>query len=478
MVLRAAAVSLIVVALCMPAVACTCHPTYDECDFNQDGEVDAKERRVCEQQKQGNGQQTGDDKERVLTPPGGTVITYVNSPGVGNIAVHIESPEKPRYPEGAPVVVNVCTWFAQLVGFHLKFDLASIGAVSVTYLWPGKDDPRTGAKSDGVYDYCGPDSLAALRDVIRFASGLTPDVDGYYIDDLLEVKPLTDNVGIFASSHAGVPATNVLAHHGQEMPTVKYFVGRENPTMDEMYALELGHFDDRGRPVFNPYYHPEHYAPTTIHIDYSRIGWTHTPEFLEGIPYFAVPNGPDYILSGKGPEMWGKRYFSNALTQGLRNNGALTDASWPAGLATPEETVAVWPYRIAVNNYPLLKTSAPSLKVMLVFAKNDHVQAAPDKPHIRQAYDGFRKTAGLWVRLNPDLAYTEAIGGNFGQGFPDNPANTEPNDWMNSRNWGFPHHPQFLVRSVPVAGVAEMADRVRADNWSTNLDQALFNVSQ
>ncbi len=94
-----------------------------------------------------------------------------------------------------------------------------------------------------------------------------------------------------------------------------------------------------------------------------------------------------------------------------------------------------------------------------------------------QVCDGFRNVAGLWVRKPLDLVYIEAMEGNFGQGFPDNPANTEPNDWMNSRNWGFSHHPQFLVRSVPVAGVAEMADRVRADNWSTNLDQALFNVS-
>ena len=58
--------------------------------------------------------------------------------------------------------------------------------------------------------------------------------------------------------------------------------------------------------------------------------------------------------------------------------------------------------------------------------------------------------------------------GDFGQGFLDNPTNTEPNDWMNSRNWGSPHHSQLLVRTVPVAAVAETADGVRGDNSSTS----------
>jgi len=40
----------------------------------------------------------------------------------------------------------------------------------------------------------------------------------------------------------------------------------------------------------------------------------------------------------------------------------------------------------------------------------------------------YRKPFFKRQMLNPDLAYVEAKEGNFGQGFPDNPANTEPND--------------------------------------------------
>jgi hypothetical protein len=422
------------------------------------------------------------EREVTLTPAGGTLITYVHTPEIGNIVVRVRLPQEPRYPEGAPVVIDIAGFFVPSVGFHESLDGTQSGAIHVDYLWPGKDDPQTGARSDGEYDHGGPDCLAALRDVIRFASGLAPNVDGRYIEYLLEITPLADNVGLYAFSHPGIAATNVLAHHGQDMPTVKYLIGRENPTIDEMYPLELGYYDDDRNPVFNPYYHPEDYTPTTIHVDYSTIGWLQNDVYPEGRPYFAVASGPDHILSEKRPQMWGKRYYSRALTQALLDNGALTLENWPDDLATPEETQAAWPYRTTVHNYPLLATSAPQLKVMLVFATDDHVQAAPDKPHIRQAYDGFRKTAGLWVRLNPDFAYVQSMTGveEGDRRFPDNAANTEPNDWMNAREWGYrgAYGSSLVTRSVPLAAIAEMADRVRADDWSPDLDEVLFDAAQ
>jgi hypothetical protein len=426
---------------------------------------------------------TGIGKEPVtLTPAGGTLITHVHTPEVGNVVVRARLPEEPRYPEGAPVVVDIAGFFVPSVGFHQSLDATQIGAIHVDYLWPGKDDPRTGVRSDGEYDHGGPDCLAALRDVIRFAAGLALDVDGHTIEELLAVTPLTDNIGLYAFSHPGIAATNVLAHHGGDMPTIQYLIGRENPTIDEMYPLELGYYTDDCVPVFNPYYHPEDYTPTTIHIDYSTVGWLQNDQYPEGRPFFAVPDGPDHVLSYKHPTMWGKRYYSRPLTQALLDNGALSLENWPDDLATPEETQVTWPYRTTVHNYPFLATSAPQLKVMLVFATDDHVQAAPDKPHIRQAYDGFRKTAGLWVRMNPDFAYVQAMT-DVAEGdkrFPDNPANTEPNDWMNARAWGYggAGGSPLVTRMVPLAAIAEMADRVRADEWSANLDEVLFEVAR
>ena len=433
----------------------------------------------------------GTGAERVLTsstvtvealtpsPAGSELITYIYTSGVGKIAVKIKLPEVPRYPEGAPVVVEVSTWFVYFVGFHMVNDVTEIGAISVSYLWPERMDPESGAHSTGVYDYGGPDSLMLLRDVINFASGVKSNIDGYYISDLIAVTPLTDNIGLWASSHSGVLATNVLAYHGSEMPNVGYLIGRENPTLPEMYPLEIGHFDDQRNKVINPFYYPEEYTPTSIHVDYSSVGWFREDAQDRGRPYFAASAGrPQHILHEEiCPKLWGKRYYSHPLTEALLVNGALTLDDWPEDLATPDETKA-WAFRTVVFNYPKIAVQIPDLKVMLVFADYDHVQAAADKPHIHQAYDGFRHTAGLpWVRMNPDIAYVEQIEPNLPPRVPDNDANTEPADWSNSEQWGFPSLEQRRQK-VWLAAVAEMVDRVHFDDWRPNLEQVLFTPRQ
>ena len=57
-------------------------------------------------------------------------------------------------------------------------DTKRIGAVTLSYLRPGRTDPETGMQSEREYDYGAPVSLAALRNVIRFASGMRTDTSG------------------------------------------------------------------------------------------------------------------------------------------------------------------------------------------------------------------------------------------------------------------------------------------------------------
>lgn len=195
----------------------------------------------------------------------------------------------------------------------------------------------------------------------------------------------------------------------------------------------------------------------------------------DGRPAFRVSNGPDYVCSAKHPRMWGKDYWSTALLQALLDNGALTRSTWPETLATPEDAARLWPDRTTVHNYARLAGALPDLRVMLVFAANDHVQTAIDKPHIHQAYDGFRGTAGLWCRLNPDRAYAEAFAGReAGAVFPDNPANREPVSWTDAQAWGYTHPREMDTHViVPLAAVAEMCDRVAYDSWDEDLEQLL-----
>jgi hypothetical protein len=420
-------------------------------------------------------------------PKEGAVYTYINSPENGKIAVRIDLPEEPRYEDSAPIVVVASTWFVEKYNkdetdFHLVYNPTDIGAITITHLWPGKSNPESGYSSEGTYDYGGPDSLAALRDTIKFALGKKTNSEGKYLNDLVAVDALYENVGMFASSHAGVVATNVMAYYGEELDGLEYFVGRENPTMAEMYPLEIGHWDNKHNAVQNPYYDPEGYTPTSIDVNYSTLGWIENAGLPDGRPYHAVPNGKDYVLDDKGPTIGEKRYFSYPLTKALFDNGAFALETWPGDVGKPEEVKDFWEYRETVGNYEKIGEKLPGLKVMLTFASNDHVQTAPDKPHIRQAYDGFRKGAGLWTRLNMDLSYVKSEINQEASSpdFPDNPANTEPEDWeQEAESWGFAGKlaGEMTARTVPLAGIAEMADRVKEGDWSVDLSEDLYTTT-
>jgi hypothetical protein len=70
--------------------------------------------------------------------------------------------------------------------------------------------------------------------------------------------------------------------------------------------------------------------------------------------------------------------------------------------------------------------------------------------------------------LNCDLVYVQAevhSSATLAGGFPDNDANKEPGDWAEAESWGFEGRlaGEMTARTIPYACVAEMADRVRAD---------------
>ncbi|MDO8754919.1 MAG: hypothetical protein Q7J80_13565, partial [Anaerolineales bacterium] len=397
-----------------------------------------------------------------LTQAGEKFITFIKSEGIGNIAVEVTLPEKARYPEGAGIVVEVQTFLTERTGFYTSLDATKIGLIHVSYLWPGLSD-RSGAKSDGDYDHARENGMQALRDVIHYAAGQIPDIDGKYLKESIAITPLTDNLGLYAFSHPGIAATQVMALYGDQLPEVKYFVGRENPTVDTLVSVEVGYFDDKNNPILNPLYEfPQDYSPLQIELDYSTIRWD--PAFKSdtfvGRPYFDLnqngfPDGGDHALNYRVPAAFDKRLYSVKLTQALLDNGALNPSNWPSDVATPQETAQWCPFWNVVDKYPALKSQSPNLKVMLVFADRDHVQPAPDKPHIHQAYDGFHNTASLWTRLNPDGAYMLWANPGMKGNAPDNAANTEPVDWLTAEQWSYADKKGAII-SAPLAGVAEM----------------------
>ena len=96
-------------------------------------------------------------------------------------------------------------------------------------------------------------------------------------------------------------------------------------------------------------------------------------------------------------------------------------------------------------------------------------------PIVHIAYDGFSGGAGLWVRLNPDSSYVQQVKPEYPlAAFPDNDANTEPANWLNSESWAHPMIEGGARNNVGLAAAAEMADRVRANNWDDNLNEVLI----
>jgi hypothetical protein len=418
--------------------------------------------------------------------------TTILSEGI-NIAVMVASPKTPRYPEGAGVMVVASPIFTETNGFMTDPDSTSLGLVQVSYLWPGKTDARTGARSSGTFDYGGDQSVKILRDVIRFAANRMTDVDGRYIVSMTSVPPLVGEVGVYAFSDAGIAAIRAFSLYGAELQGLAYFIGREIPTVDTISCMEIGTYNQAGQPVYNPFYiYPTSYSSTTLKLNYANLRWapTYTSSFskVAGRPYLDLDgdgslSSGDYVFDGQIPVMFGKRYYSTALTNALLANGALLLDTWPADLASPQEAAQAWQIRqtpglfAAMQNDEIIK----NMKVMLVFAQNEHAQVAQDKPHIHQLYQGFRFEARLWVRLNPDRAYVGSLFQNAGMtptpgavlDFPDNPADTQPSDWAQIGVYAYPGQGQ-TDRLVPLAAVAEMADRAHDGIWDENLGQVLY----
>ena len=419
---------------------------------------------------------------------GGVRVTYVEAAGIGKIAVRLTAPATPRFPAGAPLAVNVSTFFTNHKGFYEDLAAHKIGAIHVTYVWPGQKDP-SGPRSDGVYQSGGPDDIKALAEVVRFATGETRDSDACLVTDLFSFSALPANVGLYAFSHPGIAAVNVMADHGERVPKLKYFVGRENPTATALSGVELGHWAGpvagQGRKS-NPhgYTYPADYSAAGLTVHYVGIGWTATTDSactsqgFNFVPSFGNDTGTPYVMGCKIPQMNGKRFYSTEMLQALAA-GPLSGMAWPTDLATVAEGQAAWPYRsVSPAKYQQIATKLPNLKVMLVDGVFDHVLVLDDKPHVHTAWDNFR-AGGLWVRFNPDRAYVEWVMGADASTFPDNEANStalsQLSAWTNAAAYAYPNTPGSAVM-VPLAATAEMMDRVQVANWSTNLTTVLSSA--
>ncbi|MFQ5858493.1 MAG: hypothetical protein ACE5LU_23080, partial [Anaerolineae bacterium] len=336
------------------------------------------------------------------------------TPG-GTLAVRIVAPASPadaRYPEGAPVVVYAVGGVSAGTLRTQQLSLAD-DVIRIFFLYPGGTD--LGRSSDGTYDYRGPNSIAALRDVIRYAAGELTDSLGRTIDDVVPVPVLHDEIGLFGSSNGGNIVVAVAAEHGVDLADhVRYIIQWESPVSSQISTMDLGGFrlDCPGeRPehwsVINPRYRG--YGPLEVDIDYRQIAYDASdarhPIFLDGTGdgrYTTVLDPstgcltPDLDLDGTlelnedfplRKDGAGQSY-SRPATQAMADQN-IFGVSWPGDIATVAEANAFWDLREAVRLYPGALTNIPDLEGMVLISIRDHKQDAPDHPHIHQAFDGW-----------------------------------------------------------------------------------------
>ncbi len=199
--------------------------------------------------------------------PEDSVSCYLPSesaPGRG-LAVNIIFPAKPRYADGAPVVV-VAPGGAGPDGLSFEMHAAQMGFVEVRFAFPGGGKGKF--NSSGIYDYRGVESQKALRDVILFAAGRMLDKDGRKISDLVPIKVSQDNVGLVGWSNGGNVALVTMAKFASELQFLSWVAFYESPLGSMFFPPNLGGEND---VVLNKHYRQGSGATGDCLIDYKKL---------------------------------------------------------------------------------------------------------------------------------------------------------------------------------------------------------------
>jgi hypothetical protein len=420
------------------------------------------------------------------------VLTFIPSTvgGERGIAVRVLPPAKPRYDGGAPVAIHVAGGVAPGAAVG-RPEFFGLGFVEIFFGFPGGGEGD--AASGGQYDFRGPNCTRALADVIRFATGRIADKQGRKIDDLVGgVKVLKSNVGLVGSSHGGNASGLAMARHGEEFPNLAWYASMESPYGEGAVPGELGGFGGRVNPA---------YDPKTGVLDLGRLAWSdelspsgfpargpQRTAGLKGALYFDInrdgrfspeedfPANVFVCDLGGGPKAW---YSPRLLREAERRT--LWGKDHPAHIPTAAEAGQFWREREASAAIPDAVRKCPSAAVIVYACERDHVQVAPDHPHILVQVEGFRQAKARFVRLNPDRAYVERIlqagpgmRAAAGRTFADNDA---------GRAWDRTNITDGLEPAgLPIglymqAAVCELADRTQSANWAANMDGVLYPQS-
>jgi hypothetical protein len=421
-------------------------------------------------------------------PPLGTVDVDLPSLSTGSesgtLAVRVQSPQAgyARYPDGAPVIIWLPGGF-ELKGLAHELPPQADDVIIVTFGFPGDPVPNAAVSSDGEYDYRGERSIQALRDIVLYAAGELQDSEGSTIDEVVRVDVLHDNVGLIGVSNGGNIIVAVAALHGSDLSgRLRYLIQWETPVSSQIATRDFGRVWMKPSAQQGDFFNPRYggYGPLLFPVDYSDLAYDPSQQFY---PLFHDGNGDGLYSTVQDPA-------SGRPTPDLDGDGALgpdedfpldtypdgelvvysrpvmhalvagqvLPGGWVPGIVTPERADAYWDIRESVRLYHRALAGIPDLEGMVLCSVEDHVQSAPDKPHIRQAFEGWHENGG-WVQINPSPAYVLEVDSGL-EGSTNLPANdpgSPPGDWADAAGYAMPE--EVVDGIYQLAAVYEMADR-------------------
>jgi hypothetical protein len=420
--------------------------------------------------------------------PEHTVSSFIPSevaPKQG-IAVNILYTDKPRYKNGAPIVVVVPGgWGANGLDFDMHASQAGFAEVRFAFPGGGSNELRSG----GIYDMRGRRSQQALRDVLRFAAGLTTDSNGQTINQLLPVVLYNKTVGLVGWENGGNIATISLAKYADNLPFVGWLAYYESPIGQAFFPPNLGSSNDL---LLNNHYRQGSCATGHCLVDFRNLTYQsdaqkdkgehrkHGEPEIRGVLFFDE-NGDkvweeplEYALSYLAvPGIYKQIYPPYVISAAIRYR--VFGKQWPRTIVTLPEAEAFYRDRDGYLYIKDLVQKLPNCMISIFERTVDQVQRQSDHPHIACLYNSFLSNRALWLRLNPDPVYAGAAA----QMNTHNFVNNNINDSIDAAQIDPYLEPEALVPDYVyiIATIAEMSDRKKANKLSDTLVKPIVDYS-
>jgi|GEM_PF-1282807 len=302
-----------------------------------------------------------------------------------------------------------------------------------------------GGESTGDDDRRGAGSRAAVAAAMRYAAGLSRDQDGCRITDR---APGTDpsDLYLLGLSNGGNLALATLADASLDVPDLHGLVLWETPSAPQFATVELG--------VDPTVYEPGSCALTAAGIE---CAFDDATLYADGshwcfdVDLDHVCDRDDIPLVGIDDPVSGLRMLSPELRAVLPPSSS--------GFASLEDTRLWWQERDGGALAAAMVARWPTLPVMLLGTEEDHVLSTwTDHPNVFGLGEALQRAGVAWLRLNPGMRWLPEAPG-------ENPPNL-PLSLADPTGVLVPEDVEQPDDAFWAAGVRELADRHRDDDWA------------